>query len=72
MGSIDIFKRLKVYKIMPVTARKYNTIISYDLNYRPSLWKIAGGEKRAQEVNRHILKYVDVVFGNIKDFTTEL
>ncbi len=53
-------------------ARKYKTIISYDLNYRPSLWKKAGGAKRAQEVNRHILKYVDVVFGNIEDFTARL
>ncbi|MBN1908040.1 MAG: sugar kinase [Deltaproteobacteria bacterium] len=53
-------------------ARKYKTIISYDLNYRPSLWKKAGGEKRAQEINRHVLKYVDVLFGNIEDFTARL
>lgn len=53
-------------------ARKYKTIISYDLNYRPSLWKKAGGEKRAHEINRHLLKYVDVVFGNIEDFTARL
>src|SRR5882672_10141709 len=50
-------------------ARKYGTIVSYDLNYRPSLWKSIGGQKRAQEVNREIAKYVDVMIGNEEDFT---
>src|ERR1043166_34893 len=51
------------------SARKYGTIVSYDLNYRPSLWKNIGGQKRAQEVNREIAKYVDVMIGNEEDFT---
>jgi 2-dehydro-3-deoxygluconokinase len=50
-------------------AHKYGTIVSYDLNYRPSLWKSIGGLKRAQEVNREIAKYVDVMIGNEEDFT---
>jgi 2-dehydro-3-deoxygluconokinase len=50
-------------------ARKYGTIVSYDLNYRPSLWKSIGGERRAQEVNREIAKNVDVMIGNEEDFT---
>src|SRR5215470_7615200 len=50
-------------------AKKHGTIVSYDLNYRPSLWKSIGGEKRAQEVNREIAKYVDVMIGNEEDFT---
>lgn len=50
-------------------AKKYNTIISYDLNYRSSLWKANGGQKRAIEVNREIAKYVDVMLGNEEDFT---
>ncbi len=50
-------------------AKKYGTIVSYDLNYRPSLWKSIGGKKRAQEVNREIAKYVDVMIGNEEDFT---
>ena len=45
-------------------AKKYGTIVSYDLNYRPSLWKTIGGLKKAQEVNREIAKYVDVMVGN--------
>ena len=50
-------------------ARKHGAIVSYDLNYRPSLWKSIGGQKRAQEVNREIAKYVDVMIGNEEDFT---
>ena len=50
-------------------AKKYGTIVSYDLNYRPSLWKSIGGHKKAQEVNRNIAKYVDVMIGNEEDFT---
>ena len=51
------------------TAKKYGTIVSYDLNYRPSLWKSIGGQKKAQEVNRKLAKYVDVMIGNEEDFT---
>jgi 2-dehydro-3-deoxygluconokinase len=53
-------------------ARKHGTIVSYDLNYRPSLWKSIGGLKKAQEVNREIAKYVDVMIGNEEDFTASL
>ncbi|MBQ9789176.1 MAG: sugar kinase [Lentisphaeria bacterium] len=50
-------------------AKKYGTITSYDLNYRPSLWKSIGGVEKAREVNREIAKYVDVMIGNEEDFT---
>jgi 2-dehydro-3-deoxygluconokinase len=50
-------------------AKKHGTIVSYDLNYRPSLWKSIGGHKRAQEVNRRIARNVDVMIGNEEDFT---
>lgn len=53
-------------------ARKHGTIISYDLNYRESLWKAIGGKKRAQEVNRELAQYVDVMIGNEEDFTAAL
>ena len=53
-------------------AREYKTIVSYDLNYRPSLWKEIGGSKRAIEINREIAKYVDVMIGNEEDFTKAL
>ncbi len=51
------------------SAKKYGTLISYDLNYRPSLWKTIGGKAKAQEVNRRLAKYVDVMIGNEEDFT---
>jgi 2-dehydro-3-deoxygluconokinase len=53
-------------------AKKHGTVISYDLNYRPSLWKNFGGQKRAQEVNRKLARYVDVMIGNEEDFTASL
>lgn len=51
------------------TARKYGTVVSYDLNYRPSLWKDIGGKEKAQQVNKEIAKYIDVMIGNEEDFT---
>ena len=53
-------------------ANRHGTIVSYDLNYRPSLWKTIGGQKKAREVNREIAKYVDVMIGNEEDFTASL
>jgi 2-dehydro-3-deoxygluconokinase len=53
-------------------ANKHGTIVSYDLNYRPSLWKSIGGQKKAREVNREIARYVDVMIGNEEDFTASL
>lgn len=50
-------------------AHRHGTIVSYDLNYRPSLWKAIGGHAKAREVNRNIAKYVDVMIGNEEDFT---
>jgi len=53
-------------------AKEHGTIVSYDLNYRPSLWKSIGGQAKAQEVNREIARYVDVMIGNEEDFTASL
>ncbi len=53
-------------------AKKHGTITSYDLNYRPSLWKGIGGKERAQEVNKELAKYVDIMIGNEEDFTASL
>src|SRR6476620_1908080 len=50
-------------------ARKHGAIVSYDLNYRESLWKSIGGRKRAQEVNRELAPLIDVILGNEEDFT---
>ncbi|QAY70257.1 sugar kinase [Xylanimonas protaetiae] len=53
-------------------ARKHGTVISYDLNFRPSLWKGIGGEARAQEVNKRLASFVDVMIGNEEDFSASL
>lgn len=55
-----------------VTAKKHGAIVSYDLNYRESLWKSIGGKKRAQEVNRKLAPLVDVMIGNEEDFSAAL
>src|SRR5271154_3074541 len=62
----------EVAKEAMVSARKHGTIISYDLNYRDSLWKSIGGKARATEVNRELASYVDVMIGNEEDFTAAL
>lgn len=53
-------------------AKRHGVIVSYDLNYRESLWKSLGGKKRAQEVNRRIAPLVDVMLGNEEDFSAAL
>lgn len=53
-------------------AHQNGTVVSYDLNYRPSLWNCNGGPKRAREVNEILCSSVDVLFGNEEDFCVAL
>jgi 2-dehydro-3-deoxygluconokinase len=53
-------------------AKAHDVVVSYDLNYRPSLWKGIGGQVEAQRVNRAIAPYIDVMIGNEEDFTASL
>ena len=53
-------------------ARRAGTVVSYDLNYRASLWKAIGGKQKAQQVNRTLAPLVDVMLGNEEDFTAAL
>ncbi|HEX3322022.1 MAG TPA: sugar kinase [Terriglobales bacterium] len=53
-------------------AKRHGTIVSYDLNYRPSLWKSIGGKQQSQKVNRRIAPHVDVMIGNEEDFSAAL
>lgn len=53
-------------------ARRHGTVVSYDLNFRPSLWAGVGGPDRAREVNREVVRLVDVLIGNEEDFTAAL
>jgi len=54
------------------SANTHGVVVSYDLNYRASLWKSIGGKPRAQQVNRELVKKVDVLFGNEEDFSAML
>jgi 2-dehydro-3-deoxygluconokinase len=53
-------------------AHRHGTIVSYDLNYRPSLWKALGGVDAAAAVNGELVRHVDVLFGNEEDFSAGL
>jgi 2-dehydro-3-deoxygluconokinase len=50
-------------------ASHHGTVVSYDLNFRPSLWQGVGGPEHAREVNRRLATHVDVMLGNEEDFT---
>ena len=54
------------------SAQRHGVVTSYDLNYRPSLWRGLGGPERAQRVNRELARHVDVMLGNEEDFTAAL
>jgi 2-dehydro-3-deoxygluconokinase len=62
----------EVAEVAMTAARAAGTVISYDLNYRPSLWQAIGGPARAREVNERLAPLVDVMIGNEEDFTASL
>ncbi len=53
-------------------AKEAGARVSYDSNYRESLWKRKGGKPNAHKVNRSLMSYVDVLFGNEEDFVSAL
>ena len=53
-------------------AKRHGTLVSYDLNFRESLWKTAGGAERARELNREVVPGVDVLIGSVADLTDRL
>jgi 2-dehydro-3-deoxygluconokinase len=61
-----------VARVAMEEAHRQGTRVSYDLNYRDSLWRLIGGRERAQEVNRSLMPFVDVLFGNEEDFSAAL
>jgi 2-dehydro-3-deoxygluconokinase len=54
------------------TARAHGTLVSYDLNYRPSLWQSFGGNARAREVNSLLVREADVLFAGEQDLSERL
>jgi len=61
-----------VARVAMEEARRNGTRVSYDLNYRDSLWRSIGGQARAREVNQSLMPFVDVLFGNEEDFSAAL
>lgn len=61
-----------VLKEAMAAAKANGTIISYDLNFRPSLWTSRGGTDEAIRVNRELAQFVDVMIGNEEDFSAAL
>ncbi|MGA3345764.1 MAG: sugar kinase [Terracidiphilus sp.] len=53
-------------------ARANGVLVSYDLNFRDSLWKSIGGKAKAQQVNRELVRKVDLLLGNEEDFSAML
>jgi 2-dehydro-3-deoxygluconokinase len=53
-------------------AHEHATPVSYDLNFRDSLWRSIGGKAKAQEVNRTLVRKVDLLLGNEEDFSAML
>jgi 2-dehydro-3-deoxygluconokinase len=48
-------------------AKAAGAVVSFDLNYRAKLWKVAGGADRAVGTMNRIVENVDVVVGNEED-----
>lgn len=48
-------------------AKRHGVVVSFDCNYRPSLWKEQGGRQGSIEVNRSLMPFVDVLFGHEGD-----
>lgn len=51
-----------------VAAQRHGTTVSYDCNYRESIWQAIGGRERARQVNHRLARYVDVMIGTAEDF----
>jgi len=54
------------------SAKKHGAAVSYDFNFRPSLWRNRGGNAGAAEINRELVKYADIIIGGPADFTERL
>jgi 2-dehydro-3-deoxygluconokinase len=48
-------------------AKAAGAVVSFDLNFREKLWRVAGGAGREREVIRRIVANVDVLVGNEED-----
>ena len=54
---------LRTAQVAIEAARRHGTVVSYDVNYRPSLWRAAGGPEAHRRLTTEIVDRVDVLFG---------
>lgn len=71
MAALSVDSTLVVREAME-TARRHGTVVSFDCNYRPSLWKARGGRQGSVAVNRELMPLVDVLFGHEGDLAKTL
>jgi 2-dehydro-3-deoxygluconokinase len=71
MAALNENSTLLVREAM-TAARRHGAVVSFDCNYRPSLWKDRGGRKGSVEVNRSLMPLVDVLFGHEGDVAATL
>jgi 2-dehydro-3-deoxygluconokinase len=55
-----------------IAAKRHGVIVSYDCNFRPSLWKSRGGRQGSIDVNRSLIPMVDVLLGHEGDVAATL
>ncbi len=55
-----------------LAARRHGTIVSFDCNYRPSLWKSRGGRRGSIDVNGSLMPLIDVLFGHEGDIVSTI
>lgn len=54
------------------SAQRHGVVVSFDGNYRASLWKSRGGRQASVDLNRSLMPYVDVLFGHEGDVAANL
>jgi 2-dehydro-3-deoxygluconokinase len=52
-------------------AKESGTVVTYDLNYRDSLWRERGGREAANDLNKELLNFADIALG-VFDFDSKL
>lgn len=55
-----------------LAAKKHNVAVSYDCNYRASLWKAKGGRAASVAMNRELAAHADILFGHDGDLSRTL
>lgn len=61
--AADVAEWLRVAEEAMAAAKRHGLTVSYDPNYRPSLWQGSGGWKQARETDLRLAAHADVIVG---------